>query len=385
MEPCNCHKQGRDSPGIGAVRRRRLNFGGDVMVGFQQVEDKAAREAGLAQHERWLVELKASLYNEDEKACGARAASAAESPGSGLEVFYSLLSWECLSELIRRLKLADPLPISRDHFDLLAHAVISARTLGDVIQRTGLFLEMTAPFPGRLRMVSSQGPDLRLVLCDTVDANPEDVQLFGKFWCLTILRWLEWLGGEPIPVHRIEFVGEPHPLADLIPSPYDCEPVYGAAQLAVHVPREVLEKRIVRHNADLEGTIEHLPYHLFLTQRDRIEDIIHVIMLNRLMNERRVPDMEEIAHELHCSSATLRRRLLASGLSYEKVKDDVRRGYAENILRQSQGSVEDMANLCGYSDAISFRRAFRRWTGMSPRQFRRISEGDGGEDVPQAG
>lgn len=82
------------------------------------------------------------------------------------------------------------------------------------------------------------------------------------------------------------------------------------------------------------------------------------------------PPVEQLAGRLGLSPQTLYRRLKASGTSYQKIKDDIRRETAINSLVNQGLSVERVSEIVGFSEARSFTRAFRHWTGMSPRRYR---------------
>ena len=73
------------------------------------------------------------------------------------------------------------------------------------------------------------------------------------------------------------------------------------------------------------------------------------------------------------SSRTLRRRLTEHNLTFEALLEQVRRGRTLNLLANPGLSIERITEEVGYSDVRSFRRAFRRWTGMSPSAFRNES------------
>jgi len=70
------------------------------------------------------------------------------------------------------------------------------------------------------------------------------------------------------------------------------------------------------------------------------------------------------------SSRTLKRKLQQLGTSYQKILDDLRKGLAVEHLTQTSSTVDDIALMLGYSDASNFARAFRRWTGRSPTDYR---------------
>ena len=83
-----------------------------------------------------------------------------------------------------------------------------------------------------------------------------------------------------------------------------------------------------------------------------------------------VPDIGTIADSVGFQRWTLQRRLADYGLNFSAVIDQVRRELAERHLRQRYVSVMEISDLLGYSELSAFSRAFRRWFGIPPQQYR---------------
>jgi AraC-like DNA-binding protein len=81
--------------------------------------------------------------------------------------------------------------------------------------------------------------------------------------------------------------------------------------------------------------------------------------------------MDEIAAAVGMSVRSLHRHLGECGVTYQELRDQVRRDLAVDYLKSSHLTVEQIAQLVGYGEAASFRKAFRRWTGKAPGEFRR--------------
>jgi AraC-like DNA-binding protein len=81
--------------------------------------------------------------------------------------------------------------------------------------------------------------------------------------------------------------------------------------------------------------------------------------------------MDTIAGKLGMSRQTLYRNLKAEGTTFEQVLDELRHQMALNYLSGKKVSVNEAAYLVGFSDPAAFSRAFKRWTGSSPRTMRR--------------
>lgn len=80
--------------------------------------------------------------------------------------------------------------------------------------------------------------------------------------------------------------------------------------------------------------------------------------------------METIARRLALSERTLQRRLHDEGTTFAELVDETRRALAERYLHERQLAVYEVALLLGYSEPSAFVRAFRRWTGTTPLEFR---------------
>jgi AraC-like DNA-binding protein len=82
------------------------------------------------------------------------------------------------------------------------------------------------------------------------------------------------------------------------------------------------------------------------------------------------PNLWRTASGLGISARTLQRRLRENGSSFSAVLEELRRELSGDLLADKKLAVSDVAFLLGYSEPSAFRRAFRRWRGVSPRRFR---------------
>lgn len=82
------------------------------------------------------------------------------------------------------------------------------------------------------------------------------------------------------------------------------------------------------------------------------------------------PRIGEVAVALNLSERSLRRKLAETGHAFREILDEVRTERALELLRGGAMPVMDVADAIGFSDAREFRRAFKRWTGISPREAR---------------
>lgn len=90
----------------------------------------------------------------------------------------------------------------------------------------------------------------------------------------------------------------------------------------------------------------------------------------RNINVGQYPSLDEAASLLHTSARSLTRNLKREGTSFQMLIDATRFAQAKKFLRETNQSVESIAPQVGFSDASNFRRAFKKWSKLTPKQFR---------------
>lgn len=81
-------------------------------------------------------------------------------------------------------------------------------------------------------------------------------------------------------------------------------------------------------------------------------------------------ELSELAQQLNISEATFQRRLKNEGMSYQQLKNDIRRDMAIDLLTQSSDSLQDISDQLNFQDVSAFHRAFKKWVGVSPGAYR---------------
>lgn len=82
------------------------------------------------------------------------------------------------------------------------------------------------------------------------------------------------------------------------------------------------------------------------------------------------PASDAMALKLNVAEATMRRRLKLEGHTYQSIKDDLRRDIAIGLLQDTRRTIADIAAAVGFAEPSAFHRAFRKWTGMRPTDYR---------------
>lgn len=153
--------------------------------------------------------------------------------------------------------------------------------------------------------------------------------------------------------------------------------VFGSHMNALLMDEEFLSIRLPRANRYVFGVLSEHAEGLLRnlegskSTRGRVESLLMPILHTGEAS------MDVIAGKMGVSRPTLFRRLKAEGVTFEKVLDELRRELALHYLGGRKVSVNETAYLVGFSDPAAFSRAFKRWTGTSPRAMRASKAVDG--------
>lgn len=143
--------------------------------------------------------------------------------------------------------------------------------------------------------------------------------------------------------------------------------------------RHWLDLRIAQTPQTLRPFLRRAPVGLLLKYRDpdSLAERVRALLRSRLAED--APSLADIARRLGLSPETVRRRLTAEGHSYRSLKDRLRRDLAVELLAQPRLTLADIGRQVGFSEAATFHRAFRQWTGVAPGEYRatRLQAGAG--------
>lgn len=101
---------------------------------------------------------------------------------------------------------------------------------------------------------------------------------------------------------------------------------------------------------------------------DEVIDAIRKIIISSPGQSLHLPD---IACRMAISSRTLRRRLQERGMTYQQILDEVRTQIAKEYLKTTNLSADQISDRLGFSETAAFRRAFKKWTGLNTKAYRK--------------
>ena len=144
---------------------------------------------------------------------------------------------------------------------------------------------------------------------------------------------------------------------------------YSAGENAIFFSKEALQAHLPTANPRLARVNDKVITE-YLAQFDKASTATRVrAKLIDLLASGNVTQ-QDVADSLHMSLRTLQRKLSEEETSYKSLLDETRRELANQYLRQACLSVSEVTYLLGFSEPSNFARAFKRWTGHTPSEFR---------------
>jgi AraC-like DNA-binding protein len=212
--------------------------------------------------------------------------------------------------------------------------------------------------------VESAGRSTRLELVPRDRAQARSI-FFVHAMLLSPWRTVAWLSGRPIAIDAIDLPPVFRRFANETRYLFGREPGFSRTTPSLTFSRDALRLPIVRTPGEADAWVKtSLREALLAPPATAIEARVRAL----LSASKPIADMslEEVACALHISRATLARKLTERGMSFRRVKDDVRRDHAIDLLTGTSLAIADIAERMGYSEPSAFQRAFRTWTGVSP-------------------
>lgn len=151
-----------------------------------------------------------------------------------------------------------------------------------------------------------------------------------------------------------------------------CEQLaFGAQDGTLVMPASMLTQPVLQSAESLRLYLQRAP-DVFLVKYRNTDSIAGQVR-TRLRHIRPVdwPDLHAMSASLNMAQATFRRRLDSEGTTFQAIKDHLRRDMAITALREDRASIEQIAHDIGFAEAPAFHRAFKKWTGMRPSDYRR--------------
>lgn len=257
-------------------------------------------------------------------------------------------------------------------YGLYGYAMLCADTMRHGLEMSIKYHGLATPVMPISLLESGDRAILQLPTRDEVGLlglSPEEYGFFLDMqFALHVTLFKDAMGSWCVPAKA--FYALPTPAhAEQIARVLECPVVFDHARNELHYPLEWLERAphmanpitAAQMSESCETLMQKIAWQAGLTRR---------VYQEFTRTPGRFPGIEQVASSLCMTSRTLSRKLAAEGTSFSDLLASVRHALALDYLRNTRLSVDDIAAALGFSDANSFRQAFRRWSGKSPTEYR---------------
>jgi AraC-like DNA-binding protein len=250
-------------------------------------------------------------------------------------------------------------------FSMMAHAVINTPNLGKAMERSAAFYRIV-DLPIELK-VEEGSTESRLIL---TTAAPERDNILEAMIFISIRFW-SWLTGRTLEPAAIQLDFPEPPQADEFRRIWKGPVTYNNARNAIVFPTAWLSLPLVQNPLSLSKFLKDSLALIIVGNQQPIglTEQIKAIISKGYGNA--FPDFAQVCESLNMTPQTLRRRLKEENTSYQAIKDNIRQDAARFYLAKEELSIDEIALMMGFSEASSFHRAFKKWTGQTPAGYRR--------------
>jgi AraC-like DNA-binding protein len=186
---------------------------------------------------------------------------------------------------------------------------------------------------------------------------------------VVLVRALCEYGKHPVHPVRVELAFDPPAEPEAYRTALKAPVTFGHGHNRLYFLRRDLERPVLTHNAVLYNHFQEVVRLHLQGQGDQSPvGRVRTMFLKRL-NNHQATTIEGVAQDLAVSVRSLQRQLEGEGITFGQLAEEARREVALQLVGRNNYSVAQIASLVGYDEPSSFRRAFKRWTGQTPKTF----------------
>ncbi len=254
------------------------------------------------------------------------------------------------------------------HLGILGYAIISSSTFGKGIELGMRYLRLAGPV---LRKTFFMKDDFACFQgFDPLSLGPL-LPFSTEFWFSSMHALMGEMLGRRLPSREIRL---PYPAPShrqAYEELFQCPVAFDTGVIEWYIDAALLRQPLPNANPLTAKLCARSCESLVVSQEDP-HNRVHQIRSMLLETPGRFPTIETIAERCHMSSRTLRRKLKGLGTSYQQILDDTRERLALEYLENTRMTIAEIAERVGFTETANFSQAFKRWTGRSPSNLRKM-------------
>ncbi|MDR6390065.1 AraC family transcriptional regulator [Paraburkholderia phenoliruptrix] len=217
--------------------------------------------------------------------------------------------------------------------------------------------------------IETKAERVRLYFEEREGAKPPAMFAYATYF-IVVYGLLCWLVGRRIPLLAARFRCAEPPAAHEYQLMFCDDMAFNQAESYVDLAPAFLELPVIQTARSAQAFLRDAPASFIVKFRNPGSFAARVRKTLRAVPMASWPAADQMAARLNVAEATMRRRLKQEGHTYQSIKDELRRDIAIGELQKSRRTIADIAASVGFAEPSAFHRAFRKWTGMRPTDYR---------------
>ena len=253
-------------------------------------------------------------------------------------------------------------------FKTACELVNQCKTLGELLEKMIHFYQLITDAVEMKLQVQGNTAELRFNL---QEPELDEGHFLTEYLMVIWHRFPSWYIAEAIRLRETHFIHSAPLHRDELNIMFPGNLSFNQANNSLFFDTQYLDKPLVRTAREVDIFLTNHPTDIMTIPGEdnsleaQIEREIMGISSHRLL----FPKAGDLAERMNMSSLTLYRRLQYDGTSYQKIKDNIRREVAIKKLVKEKLSVDEVSEIVGFVEPRSFTRAFKHWTGLTPRNY----------------
>jgi AraC-like DNA-binding protein len=259
-------------------------------------------------------------------------------------------------------------PVPLKAYNVFCYSLVGCRTLEEIIQQANDFYALfTDEFYWEYRQEKT---DIVIQVHITPALNI-DYRFIVHSLQLMCIRLFAWILGESVALNRVEFSFSKNSTDENLTYLFGDNIHYDCAENLLRIDNHFGEARLSCTRDRIAPVLQN-SRRLFLVTHNRhpVSQQVRRLLLTNKYEEWLTGD--EVAEQLDITPNLLWRKLKKEGNSFLDIRDAIKRDWALALLEDPANTVEMVADQLRYSDVSAFRKAFKKWTGLQPVQYRAL-------------
>lgn len=249
------------------------------------------------------------------------------------------------------------------HFQILAFTMLSSENLADALQKIMKYQRLISD--GGHFSVETEGPLAKLVYLPAQD-NFSHHQIDAVL--VAAVSFTRWLLDRNVGLTKLSLSHNASQQAKAYQAFFQCEVAFQQSENALYFDAGLLLEPLPGHDSDLAQVHAQIADSQLqkLNNPSLVSQVSSLLMLPGNMMLSR----EEVAEELAMSGRSLQRKLQEEGVSFQNIQDQLRHREALVLLADEALTLGKIGEQLGFSESSTFYRAFKRWEGVTPGEYR---------------